>query len=191
VTLPPGERITVGQVRGLHGLRGAVRVEVLSDEPGRFAVGSVVYSEGDDRPLTVIWTGPAKPGLLVRFGELTDRASVESLRERYLEVVPTASLPPETWYWHQIEGLEARTAAGEVLGNVSDVFRAGEGEVYVVTGGRRGEVLVPAVRDVITELRPDAGYLIVDALNLGLDVADPDVAATDGSEPAGNGGEDA
>ena len=67
MTLPTGARITVGLVRGLHGLRGAVRVEVLSDEPGRFAVGSVLYVEGDDAALTVDWTGPAKPGLLVRF----------------------------------------------------------------------------------------------------------------------------
>ncbi len=147
--------------------------------PDRFAVGSVLYADGDDRPLTVAWTGPAKPGLLVRFHELTDRPSVESLRERYLEAVPATPLPPETWYWHQIEGLEARTGAGEVLGTVSDVFRAGEGEVYVVTGGPRGEVLVPAVRSVITELRPDAGYLIVDPRTLGLEAAEAEMAAAD------------
>jgi 16S rRNA processing protein RimM len=194
VTLPPGERITVGLIRGLHGLRGAVRVEVLSDDPDRFAVGSVLYAEGAERPLTVAWTGPAKPGLLVRFRELTDRGSVEGLRERYLEAVPATLLPPGTWYWHQIEGLEARTGDGEVLGTVSDVFRAGEGEVYVVTGGRRGEILVPAVRSVITELRPDAGHLIVDARVLGLDDASEadaadaaDAAAADASEAIGSG----
>jgi 16S rRNA processing protein RimM len=179
VTQPPGERITVGQVRGLHGLRGAVRVELLSDDPDRFVAGSVLFADGDDRPLTVAWTGPAKPGLLVRFHELTDRPSVESLRERYLEAVPATPLPPETWYWHQIAGLEARSGAGEILGTVSDVFRAGEGEVYVVTGGPRGEILVPAVRSVITELRPDAGYLIVDPKTLGLEAAEAEMAAAD------------
>jgi ribosomal 30S subunit maturation factor RimM len=35
-----GDRLVVGQVRGLHGLRGAVRVESLTDrEDERFAVG--------------------------------------------------------------------------------------------------------------------------------------------------------
>ena len=37
------ERVTVGLVRGFHGLRGAVRVEVLSDDPERFAAGSVLF----------------------------------------------------------------------------------------------------------------------------------------------------
>ena len=36
-----------GLVRGLHGLRGAVRVEVLSDDPRRFARGSVLHPEGE------------------------------------------------------------------------------------------------------------------------------------------------
>lgn len=168
---PPGERITVGLVRGLHGLRGAVRVEVLSDEPSRFAVGSVLYVEADDRPLTVAWTGPAKPGLLVRFHELSDRESVEALRERYLEAVPEAPLPDDTFYWYEVVGLEVRTADGEVLGRVSDVFRAGAGEVYVVSGGPRGEVLVPAVKSVVTELSPGEGRLVVDAATLGLGAA--------------------
>jgi 16S rRNA processing protein RimM len=164
----PGERITVGLVRGLHGLRGAVRVEVLSDEPSRFAVGSVLHVEGDDQPLTIAWTGPAKPGLLVRFHELSDRESVEGLRERYLEVVPESRLPEDTFYWHEIVGLQVRTTAGEDLGTVHDVFRAGAGEVYVVRGGPRGEVLVPAVRNVVVELAPTEGRLVVDAVALGL-----------------------
>jgi 16S rRNA processing protein RimM len=165
---PPGERITVGLVRGLHGLRGAVRVEVLSDEPSRFTVGSVLHAEGDERPLTIAWTGPAKSGLLVRFQELPDRESVEALRERYLEAVPKAPLPDETYYWHEIVGLEVLTTAGEDLGAVRDVFRAGAGEVYVVRGGARGEVLVPAVRSVVVELAPSEGRLVVDADALGL-----------------------
>ena len=165
---PPAERITVGLIRGLHGLRGAVRVEVLSDVPDRFEVGSRLLVEGEDRPLTVAWTGPSKPGILVRFHELTTRESVEPLRDRYLEVIPDEPLPDDTWYWHQIEGLEVVTTAGERLGQVVDVFRAGEGEVYVVQGGPRGEVLVPAVRFVVTEVAPQEGRLTVDPVALGL-----------------------
>jgi 16S rRNA processing protein RimM len=173
VTTPADERITVGLVRGLHGLRGAVRVEVLSDEPERFAVGSVLYAEGDERPLTVTWTGPAKPGLLVRFEELPTRESVEHLRERYLEAVPSEPLPEGTWYWHQIRGLAVSTTSGEDLGTVVDVFRAGEGEVYVVRGGRLGEVLVPGVRNVVVELDPPAGRMIVDPVALDLPTKPP------------------
>ncbi|MGD8682541.1 MAG: ribosome maturation factor RimM, partial [Chloroflexota bacterium] len=139
----------------------------------RFAVGSVLYAEGDERPLTVTWTGPAKPGLLVRFEELPTRESVEHLRERYLEAVPSEPLPEGTWYWHQIRGLAVSTTSGEDLGTVVDVFRAGEGEVYVVRGGRLGEVLVPGVRNVVVELDPPAGRMIVDPVALDLPTKPP------------------
>lgn len=173
MALPPGERITVGLVRGVHGLRGAVRIEVLSDEPARFHPGRVLFAEGSDDALTVAWAQPSKPGLLLRFAELPTRESVEALRDRYLEATPEESLPPGTWYWHQIEGLEVRTASGEVLGTVGEVFRAGEGEVYVVRGGPRGEILVPAVKGVVTELAPDRGYITVDAVALALPTGPP------------------
>ncbi len=168
MTLPVDERVTVGLVRGLHGLRGAVRVEVLSDDPERFAVGSVLFVDGDDQPLTVSWTGPAKPGLLMQFAELQTRESVAALRDHYLEAMVTAPLPAGSYYWHQVRGLEAATVEGESLGRVVDVFRAGSGEVYVVQGGKRGEVLLPAVQGVIVELDPSAGRLIVDAVALDL-----------------------
>ena len=164
----PDERVTVALVRGLHGLRGAVRLEVLTDTPDRFRLGSILYVEGQDAPLTVDWTGPSKPGLLVHFAEVTSREAAEPLRERYLEVVPEAKLPAGSWYWHEIVGLEAHTTSGEVLGTVSEVYRAGAGEVYVVTGGLRGEVLVPAVRGIVTELAPAEGRLVVDPLALDL-----------------------
>ncbi|MEX1334939.1 MAG: ribosome maturation factor RimM, partial [Candidatus Limnocylindrales bacterium] len=169
---PAEERVAVGLVHGLHGLQGAVRVEVLSDEPKRFAPGSVLFVEGDERPLTIEWTGQAKPGLLVRFAELPTRESAEHLRQRYLEV-PQEALPEGRYYWHQIEGLAVTTTAGDPLGTVADVFRAGENEVYVVTGGPLGEVMVPSVASVVVELDPEAGRLVVDPVALDLPAKPP------------------
>ena len=173
MTTPADERVTVGLVRGLHGLRGAVRVEVLTDDPERFAVGSVLFAEGDPKPLTVAWTGAAKPGLLVGFDGYETRESAESLRGRYLEVVPDRPLPEGAFYWHQIRGLDVVTMDGEMLGKVADVFRAGEGEVYVVQGGPLGEIMVPSVKSVVVEVDPPAGRLVVDAVALDLPAKPP------------------
>jgi 16S rRNA processing protein RimM len=149
-------------------LRGAVRVEVMSDDPERFVVGSVMFAEGDDRPLIVTWTGSAKPGLLLAFAEFSTREAAETLRDRYLEVVPLDPLPEGSYYWHQIRGLEVKTTADDVLGTVVDVFRAGEAEVYVVDGGPLGELMIPSVGSVVIELSPDEGRLVVDPVALDL-----------------------
>ena len=48
------ERLVVALVRGVHGLHGAVRVEVLTDRPeDRFVPGAVLHREGADEPLTI------------------------------------------------------------------------------------------------------------------------------------------
>ena len=176
--------LVVGRVRALHGLRGAVRVEVLTDRPEeRFAPGNVLQVEGDGRPLTIATAQPVEdgPGWRLRFRELPDRASTERLRDAYLEIaVDRASdLAEGAVYWHEVLGAKVRDSTGAVLGAVADVYRAGESEVYVVRGGPAGEFDVPAVRDVVTTFAPERGELVVD--ETVLDLAAPAVDAPDGS----------
>ena len=167
-------RLVVAQVRGLHGLQGAVRVEVLTDRPeARFAAGSVLHVEGDARPLTVEEAKPVEdgPGWRLRFREVPDRQASERLRDAYLEIEVDRDADLETGavYWHEVIGATVRDSRGAELGKVADVYRAGESEVYVVRGGPAGEFDLPAVRDVISEFAPQRGELVVkeDVLDLG------------------------
>lgn len=162
------DRLAVGLVRGVHGLRGAVRVEILSDNASRFEDGSVLYLEGSDQPLTVASAQRDGPGLLVNFREIKDRPTADTLREKYLEApIDRASLPADTWYWHEIVGCAVSTESGIQLGTVREVFRVGEAEVYVVVGDR-GETLVPAVSAVVTKLDPPNRQIIVNGAGLGI-----------------------
>ena len=167
-------RLVVAQVRGLHGLQGAVRVEVLTDRPeARFAAGEVLHVEGDERPLTILAAQPVEdgPGWRLRFGEIPDRQSAERLREAYLEIEVDreADLQAGVAYWHEVIGSTVRDSTGAELGKVADVYRAGESEVYVVRGGPTGEFDVPAVRDVITTFAPERREIVVDEKVLDLD----------------------
>src|SRR4051794_6245992 len=161
------DRLVVGLVRGVHGLKGAVRVEILSDNPDRFAAGSVLHREGDDRALTIVSAHRDGPGLLMRFAEIKTREAADALRDSYLEA-DAAELPSDTFYWHDIEGCAVVTTDGRDLGTVADVFRVGEAEVYVVRGVA-GETLIPAVSDVVTELNIAEKRIVVDAATLGLE----------------------
>jgi 16S rRNA processing protein RimM len=166
-------RLVVGLVRGVHGLNGAVRVEVLTDRPeARFGTGARLYREDDTVPLTVADAVdiPDGPGWRLRFREIPDRAAADRLRGVYLEadVAPDESPDRGTYYWHEIVGLPVRGLDGEELGTVADVYRVAENDVYVVRGGPRGEFDVPAVRDFVRVLAPRRGELVVDAAALEL-----------------------
>ncbi len=166
-------RLVVAQVRGLHGLNGAVRVEVLTDRPEqRYAVGQVLHVEGDPRPLTIAAAQPVEdgPGWRLQFREVPDRAAAERLRDAYLEVVVDRAEDLESGaaYWHEVIGSTVRDSTGGELGRVADVYRAGENEVYVVRGGPVGEFDMPAIRDVITTFAPERGEIVVDETVLDL-----------------------
>jgi 16S rRNA processing protein RimM len=186
-------RLVVAQVRGLHGLDGAVRVEVLTDRPeDRFEAGSVLHVEGDPRPLTIASAAPVEdgPGWRLRFREIPSRNAAERLRDAYLEIsVDRATdLDPGAAYWHEVVGSVVRDSAGAELGRVADVYRAGENEVYVVRGGPAGEFDLPAVRDVITSFAPERGEIVVneEVLDLGGAVVDaPGKASGTGGNGAG------
>ena len=131
-------------------------------------MGSVVYVEGSDEPLTVREMRADGPGLLVGFEGVADRNAADLLREKYLEAeVEAGGLEDGTYYWHDVIGCRVLTTAGEELGEIADVFRVGESEVYEVHGPR-GEILVPAVASVVKELAPAEKRIVVDAGALGL-----------------------
>lgn len=166
-------RLVVGLVRGVHGLNGAVRVEILTDRPEtRFADGARLFREGDAAPLTVTDAQaiPDGPGWRVRFREVPDRATADGLRGAYLEAdVPPQDAPARgAAYWHEVIGVPVRGLDGEELGTVADIYRVGESDVYVVRGGPRGEFDLPAVRDFIRIFAPRRGEIVVDAVALDL-----------------------
>ncbi len=168
---PP--RLTVALVRGFRGLRGQVRVELLTDHPeDRFRAGARLFPEGTDERLTVAEAVPVADGRgwWLRFREIGDRTLAEErLRDRYLEIEdPGEPREPGRWFWHELVGLAATSTAGEPLGEIVDIYRAGGAEVFVVRGPR-GEFDVPGVRGVVAELAPERGVMVVDLDSLALD----------------------
>lgn len=207
---PATERIVVGLVRGVHGLHGAVRVEVLTDHPERrFVPGAVLHREGIHAPLTIAAAEAVQdgPGWRVRFAEIGSREAADTIRGAYLEtdLRPDAELGRGEVYWHEVIGTAVRGVDGTELGVVQDIYRVAENEVYVVGGGAYGTFDVPAVRAFIRIFAPRRGEIVVDAEALDLHPAkvrrtDPDrpraprrtsrkprpaAAATGSSDPAG------
>ena len=168
----------VALVRGVHGLRGAVRVEVLTDRPEeRFVPGAVLQREGRDEPLTIA-TAEAivdGPGWRIRFDELPTREAADTLRGAYLEaaVHPGEDLSRGSYYWHEVIGTPVRGVDGAELGTVEDIYRVGETEVFVVSGGAVAAFDLPAVRAFIRIFAPRRGEIVVDAEALDLRPARP------------------
>jgi 16S rRNA processing protein RimM len=157
-----GPAVVVGTVTKAHGVRGQVAVQVLSDNPDRFAEGAVVYLE-DGRVLTVSSTRSHGGRLLLTFREIRDRDAAEGLRGRTL-VVPESMLPPlpeGEWWPHQLQGCDVHTESGRDLGRLIDVIPNPANDLWVARTADGIETLVPALRDVIVEVDPAGKRIVV------------------------------
>ena len=151
--------MAVARVLGAKGLAGAVRIEPLTDHPERLTVGEPVWLEDEAEPRRILesaWGGRVP---VLRLEGVSDRAAAERLAGRFLEAPPTP-LAPDAFYWHQLIGLSVADAEGAVLGELVEVFRAGENEVYRIEGPG-GELLVPALRDVVRSIDLEARRMVV------------------------------
>lgn len=162
----PFEYIAVGRVAKPHGLHGDVLVKVLTENPQRFAPGSVLLAGIDQSSLSQVEVAGAKPhqaGLRVQFEGYGDATAAERLRGCYL-FVPADQLGrlAEGQYWeHELVGLRVERVDGTELGSLAAVVdRPGPDLWSIRTPG--GEVLFPAARELVVEIDVPGGRVVID-----------------------------
>ena len=149
-----------------HGLDGEVVVEPWSDAPDRFAPGSVFSaaspSGGEPQRVTVATVRPFQARLLVRFDGVADRTAAELLRGAELTIPRSAAapLPEGRHYRFELVGLTARTAGGDLVGEIAEIFSTGSNDVATIRGPR-GEILLPLLPEVVLAVDVEGGTMTV------------------------------
>lgn len=141
----------MGRILRPHGLRGEVRVSAFSPTARNIQRGRVVHLQGV--PRTVERARPDRDDWILKLSGLDTRTEVEHLHGELLET-PDADVlrdDPESYFIHELIGLRVETVAGEYIGTLVEVLQPGANDVYVVAGPR-GEILLPAIAQVITEI---------------------------------------
>ena len=161
----PGEdpsHLVIGQIVAAFGIRGEVKVRVETDDPDRFALLDTVYLGEKLRPYHVESVRIHQKAALLRLEGIADRTAAETLRNQVVYVTMEDALPLEEgeFYVHQIEGLTAIAADGERIGTVREVLATGANDVYVIDGAQ-GEILLPAIADVVLDVNLEAGTITV------------------------------
>ena len=153
--------VAVGRIIGAWGIRGHVKVTPLSDNPDRFARGSPLLLGRST--VRVVSSRRDKAHLVVRLDAVGDRTTAESLRGMHLAVPreEVGPAPPGSYYHYQIIGMDVSMEDGSSLGQVVQILRTGSNDVYVVRDGQRNETLVPALADVLLEVDPERGRMVV------------------------------
>ena len=156
--------LAVGHIVRPWGVRGELKVEILTEDPTRFQRLETVYVGPQFVPYRLERARLHKGDLLLKLVGCDDRNAAELLRDQLVQVALKDALPlKEEEYWvYQILGLEVWTAGGEWLGVVREVLETGANDVCVVQDRSGRQVLIPVLKDVVLEIDLDAGRMLVE-----------------------------
>ncbi|RZS57565.1 16S rRNA processing protein RimM [Microcella putealis] len=168
---PPGSpstRLRVGRLTKAHGLKGALKLELFTDDPERRFVPGATFSL--QVPATSPWHGQSLTLTELRwyngqpvgfFENVADRSAAESLAKAILWIEQPTDEEPEddAWYDFQLVGLRVIRDGAEV-GEVVRVDHFPAQDLLVVRSAER-DVLVPFVSAIVPTVDIAAGTVTV------------------------------
>lgn len=156
----------VGRIARAHGIRGQVIVNPETDFPDeRFRPGAELFVERGGRidTLTVTTARFHRERPVIGLAGVETMSDAETLAglELRVPVDRLAPLPAGTFYRHDLIGCRVDTRDGRAVGIVRDVEGTLTGSRLVVDGDA-GEVLIPLVDAICTEVDPAAKRIVID-----------------------------
>ncbi|MFZ5861609.1 MAG: ribosome maturation factor RimM [Nitrospirota bacterium] len=167
----PASPVVVGRVVKPVGLTGAVKAEVLSDAPDRFAEGAELW----------VLTAPPVRARVERVRAVPDgrvvlqfcgRSSLDEVgawRGCYLAIEESerARLPEDAFYHDELKGMSVGTETGARVGVIRNVWSSGPYDLLACDDGGT-ERLLPMIKEFVVRVdrarrhvvvRPPAGWM--------------------------------
>ena len=157
------EYITVGEVLGAWGLKGAFRVRPTTDFPERFEPGETIFIDG--APFVIRSSNRQKDGVIITLAGIDTPEAAARLRRKTLDIPASAlrELPEGQYYQFDIIGLEVqhhgRGSPGQSDGHLELRERRLCGE-----GGGGKEVLIPATKDVVKSIDLKSKKMVIEPI---------------------------
>lgn len=165
-------QLRVGRLVKAHGLKGALKLELYTDDPaGRFVPGAEFTlqvpeaSEWHGKSITVREHRVMNGSSVVFFEGVEDRTAAEGLVKAILWIdQDDATEEPEddAWYDHQLTGLDV-VRDDVVVGRVIRVEHLPAQDLLIVrpAAGSGSEIMVPFVSAIVPTVDVAAGRIVV------------------------------
>lgn len=154
--------VAVGRVLGPFGLKGELRVQVLTDNDDRFKPKAKLWA--GQQPVSILKSRAAPGYLYLTFKGFPDRDSTDKFRHALLQI-PESELPPlpeGEYYRFQLIGLTVVGRDGVALGTLDEIIETGANDVYRVHPAEGADVLLPALADVVISVDFATKVMMVD-----------------------------
>lgn len=168
-TTPQRTQLRVGRLTKAHGLKGAIKLELFTDDPGRRFVPGAVFTL--QVPTSSPWHGKTLELVELRwynqhavgfFKDVPDREAAEALAKAILWIDQDSaeqSDEDDAWYDHQLVGLSV-VRDGVQVGTLARLEHLPAQDLLIVKTPA-GEVMVPFVKAIVPSVDVKAGIITV------------------------------
>jgi 16S rRNA processing protein RimM len=159
------ELIEIGQVAKPWGIRGEVKIRLVTDVPDRFQSLEGVYLHDAERSpewYRIEGVKKLKGAVSVKLERIDSPEAAEELRGCEVSVLESdrAPLGEDEYYIYDLVGLSVLDTDGQHVGILKRVYQgAGQDVLEVDVDG--APVLIPSVKEFVQKVDLDAGQVIV------------------------------
>ncbi|MBM6760546.1 ribosome maturation factor RimM [Megamonas hypermegale] len=155
------KKIIIGKFGATHGIRGDIKVYPLTDFPERFNTIKTAYV--DDKEIEISKTRYQKNFVVMKIKGIDNREDAMRFTNKLLKInrADAASLNEGEYYAFDIVGLNVINQDDVVLGEITDILKTGSNDVYIIKAKDGRQILIPALKKVVTEINIQDGYMKV------------------------------
>ena len=158
------QRVCIGAIAGVRGLKGEVRIKSFTAEPDDVAAYGPVSTEDGGASFQINVTAHAKGMVIARLDGIQDRTAAEALKGTRLYVSKDALPEPGDgeFYHDALIGLTVTADTGEKLGVVKAVHNFGAGDILEIDAGDgEDDLMVPFTNEAVPVVDMEKGYIKV------------------------------
>lgn len=164
------ERVPLGKIVGVHGLKGELKIYLYASGIEVADTVEILKSSRetvfiDGLPYVLKGIKRHKAVMLVKLDGISRREDAEAFvgKDVLVDKGELPDLDDGEYYAFEIQGMEVVSTDGKNLGKVANIFSTGSNDVYVVEGPL-GEILIPAIKDVIVKMDVPGKKMVVNLI---------------------------
>lgn len=155
------DRYTVGTIVRPHGVRGAIKIDPLTDDVARFKKLKEIFIE--NHKYTVIQSQVSNKEVYLTLDEIKDRNAAELLRGKTVEVDKKDAVELKEGRFFIVDVIGCKVfIEDKEIGVISDVLQYGAADVYVISANDGKEVMIPAIKKLLLKVDIENKQVLLD-----------------------------
>ena len=160
------EYLLIGEITKPQGVQGELKLRPITCDPWRFENMDYAFvKDGQSyRRVEIKVRKVNADAVYLRMEGVLTRNDAETMRGTplYIDRAHAVELDEDTTFICDLMGLKGVLTDGSEIGKIIDVMQPGGNDVYVFKG-KKGEVLVPALKSVVVKVDLEQGLMLLDA----------------------------